>query len=118
MYSEKGQKYYERECRIMFLMYLRPILNGMEFYHIESALTDDRRMDIVVTYNKELFILELKTWKGKRYNETGVEQLLGYMSKKNVDKGYLLTFDFRKNSENFEPQWLKHDEKEVFEVRV
>jgi len=118
MYSEKKRKYYEKECRILFLMYLRPLLNGIGFYHIESALTDDRRMDVVVTYGKELFILELKTWKGQLYNRQGVEQLLGYMNKKNIDKGYLLTFDFRKNPEEFEPVWTNHDEKKIFEVRV
>ena len=118
MYSEKDVKFIEKQCRIIFLTYLKPLLNGNGFYFIETTLTDDRRLDLVVTYGKERFVLELKTWKGKLYNEKGVGQLLGYMNKLGEDKGYLLTFDFRKNPKPFEPQWRNEDEKEIFEVRV
>jgi len=118
MYSDKGVKFLEKQCRIIFLTYLKPFLNGNGFYFIETALTDDRRMDLIVTYGKERFVLELKIWKGRLYNEKGVDQLLGYMNKLGEDKGYLLTFDFRKNPEPFEPQWGREEEKEIFEVRV
>jgi len=118
IYSEKRIKFFEKECRMLFLMYLNPLLNGVGLYHIESALTDDRRMDLVVTYGGEQFVLELKTWKGQLYNDRGVEQLLGYMDKLGEDKGYLLTFDFRKSPEKFETRWNVHDEKQIFEVRV
>ena len=46
-------------------MYLSPIINGRGFFHIESQLTDLRRMDIVVDYGNEQFIIELKTWRGE-----------------------------------------------------
>jgi len=118
LYSEKEIKFLEKQCRLIFLTYLKPILNGQGFYFIETALTDDRRMDVVVTYGNERFILELKTWKGRLYNEKGVEQLLGYMDKYNEEKGYLLTFDFRKKPEALEPQWQDGGGKKVFEVRV
>jgi len=99
-------------------MYLKPLLNGFGFAHIESEFTDDRRMDLVVTYGKQRFVLELKTWKGKLYNDKSVKQLLGYMDKLNEEKGYLLTFDFRKQPETFKPQWRHEGKKEIFEVRV
>ena len=118
LYTEKEVKFIEKQCRMIFLTYLKPILNGQGFYFIESALTDDRRMDLVVTYGSERFILELKIWKGRLYNEKGVEQLLGYMDKFNENKGYLLTFDFRKKPEIIDPYWRNEDGKEVFEVRV
>jgi len=118
IYNEKRTKFFEKECRILFLMYLRPLLNGFGFAHIESETTDDRRMDLVVTYGKERFVLELKIWRGQLYNDKGMKQLLGYMDKLNEDKGYLVTFDFRKKPEKLEPQWTSHDEKKVFEVRV
>jgi len=118
IYSEKSPKFFEKECRMLFLMYLKPLLNGVGFYHIESAFTDDRRMDLVITYGNERFVLELKTWKGKLYNDQGVEQLLGYMDKLGEDKGYLLTFDFREKPATFEPQWRREGKKEIFEVRV
>jgi len=118
LYSDKSDKFLEKECRMLFLMYLKPLLNGVGFYHIESALTDDRRMDLVVIYGKERFVLELKTWKGKLYNEQGVDQLLGYLNKLDEKCGYLLTFDFRKNPEILKPRWLTHDDKQIFEVRT
>ena len=40
------------------------------------------------------------------------------MDKFKVDKGYLLTFDFRKTPEITEPMWRNEDGRKVFEVRV
>ena len=118
IYNDKSEKFLEKECRMLFLMYLKPLLNGVGFYYIETALSDDRRMDLVITYGTERFILELKIWKGTLYNEEGAEQLKGYMDKFNEEKGYLLTFDFRKNPEKAEPNWRAVDGKKIFEVRV
>lgn len=118
IYSSKDAKFLERQCRLIFLTYLKPILNGSGFYFIESALTDDRRMDVVVVFNGQRFVLELKIWKGLLYNEEGVEQLLGYMEKIHEDRGYLLTFDFRQEPELIEPTWRSENGKEIFEVRI
>ena len=118
LYSEKTDKFMEKQCRMIFLTYLKPILNGRGFYTIESALTDDRRMDLLVIYNGERFVLELKIWKGQLYNEKGVKQLRGYLDKLGEKRGYLLTFDFRKTAQEFQPQWRVENEKEIFEVRV
>jgi len=118
LYSEKKRKFFERECRLIFLTYLRPLLNGVGFYQIESSLTDDRRMDLVVIYGKERFVLELKTWKGQLYREDGVEQLLGYMDKLNESKGYLLTFDFRKQKKEKKADWIEVEGKQTFEAQV
>lgn len=118
IYTEQEGKFIENQCRIIFLTYLKPILNGVGFSFIETALTDDRRMDLVVIYNNERFVLELKTWKGQRYNEQGVAQLLGYMDKVGEEKGYLLTFDFRKNPKFVKPQWVDYEGRQIFEARV
>jgi len=118
LYSDRDLKFLEKQCRLIFLTYLKPIINGAGFYFIESALTDDRRMDVVVIFNQQRFVLELKIWKGLLYNEKGVEQLLGYMDKLDENSGYLLTFDFRKNPELILPAWRLEGRKEVFEVRV
>jgi len=118
VYHPKNGKFFENQCRMIFLTYLKPILNGNGFYTIESALSDDRRMGLVIIYNHERFVLELKTWKGQLYNEKGVRQLLGYLDKLNEEKGYLLTFDFRKNPENHKPHWRIEQERKIFEARV
>lgn len=119
MYSVKNDKFLENQCRMIFLTYLKPILNGRGFYFLESTLADDRRMDLVVIYNQEQFVIELKTWKGTLYNEKGVGQLLGYMDKRSVSEGYLLTFDFRKQPEMMDAHWRDEGNgRRVFEVRV
>ena len=118
IYSEKDGKFLERHCRMIFLSYLKPILNGVGFSFIETAFTDDRRMDLIVIYNNERFVLELKIWKGLLYNEEGCEQLLGYLETLSEEKGYLLTFDFRKKPVPFEPEWTTHGQRQIFEARV
>jgi hypothetical protein len=47
------------------LSYLKPLINGRGFYHVESETRNLRRMDIVVVYGKEQFIIELKLWNGE-----------------------------------------------------
>ena len=118
LYNKKEGKFLENQCRLIFMSYLKPLLNGEGFYHLESESTDERRMDLVVSYGNERFIVELKIWKGDAYNQEGIDQLLGYMDKFSEEKGYLLTFDFRKKPVPQSPEWTRHSKGEVFEVRV
>ena len=119
LYNEADKPFLERHGRLVFLSFLSPLINGHGFYHIESQFTDQRRMDVVVDYGSEQFIVELKRWSGEENRAKAFEQLLGYLEKKNAEKGYLLTFDFRKD-ENKErkAEWVKVGEKDIFEVVV
>jgi len=74
-HSEKDDKFLERECRFIFLFFMSPILNGRGFAHIESQFTDDRRMDVVVNYQNQQFIIELKIWYGEAKHEKAYDQL-------------------------------------------
>ena len=60
IFNEVDVPFLERHGRLLFLSYLKPLINGKGFYHIESQFTDLRRMDIVVDFGSEQFILELK----------------------------------------------------------
>jgi len=119
LFSERDAAFLEREGRLLFLSYLKPLINGQGFYHIESQLTDLRRMDIVVDFGADQFIIELKLWKGEAAHEKAYEQLAGYMSSKGASEGYLLTFDFRKGIQ-MQPyaRWVEHDGKRIFDVLV
>ena len=103
----------------MFLSYLKPLINGRGFYHIESQFTDLRRMDIVVDFGREQFIIELKLWKGEAEHKRAYEQLVGYMSSKGFSTGYLLTFDFRKgvNKQSY-AKWVDFSGMRIFDVVV
>ena len=119
IFSEKDAAFLEREGRLLFLSYLKPLINGQGFYHIESQFTDLRRMDIVVDFGADQFIIELKLWKGEAAHEKAYAQLAGYLSSKGAAEGYLLTFDFRKGIQK-QPyaKWVDYDGKRLFDVLV
>jgi hypothetical protein len=117
--KEEDRRFLERHGRMLFLSYLRPVINGHGFYHIESQLTDDRRMDIVVDVGREQFIIELKVWRGEAEHGKAYEQLAGYLESKQAQEGYLLTFDFRKgHNRERRAQWVEAAGKRIFDVIV
>ena len=117
LWSNRDAEFIEREGRMLFLSYLKPLINGQGFYHIESQFTDLRRMDIIVDFGREQFIIELKLWRGEAEHKKAYEQLLGYMESKNAKNGYLLTFDFRKSvhKQTYE-KWVAFACKRIFDV--
>jgi inhibitor of KinA sporulation pathway (predicted exonuclease) len=98
IYTSKDAAFLERHARLIFITYLRPLINGKGFYHMESMLSDDRRMDLVVDFAGQQFIIELKLWYGEAYRQRGLTQLAGYLDSKGTEKGYLITFDVKKQS--------------------
>jgi hypothetical protein len=118
IYTERDAPFLERHGRLLFLSYIKPLINGRGFYHIESQFTDLRRMDIVVDFGQDQFIVELKLWKGEAGMDKAYEQLSGYMQTKNANRGYLLTFDFRKVKERQKAEWVKMGDSQIFSVIV
>ncbi|WP_347493456.1 AAA-like domain-containing protein [Ruminococcus sp. HUN007] len=100
IYGENTDRFIEEDARKCFLVYLRPIINGIGNYYIEAQTRDNRRMDIVVDYLGKRYIIELKIWHGNKYNENGEKQLSDYLDSFNLKKGYLLTFSFNKNKDS------------------
>lgn len=120
MYQEfrtKDLKFIEREGRLLFLCFLKPIINGKGFYYVEPETRMDNRMDIVVTYGEEQNIIELKIWHGENYEQEALEQLHGYLESKREDKGYLISFNFNKNKE-YTKAWKKYKEKNIYAIVV
>jgi len=118
IYTGKDLKFLERDGKLIFLTYLKPLINGYGFYHFESETRDGEKMDLVIDYLKQQFILELKLWYGDRRHEEAYEQLANYLKSKNMDCGYLLTFDFRKKGDAgfSENKWIDIDGKKIFDV--
>lgn len=117
-YRESTVPFLEKEGRLLFLTFLKPIINGIGFYYVEPQTRDNRRMDLVVNYDKQEFIVELKIWRGDKYEQTGREQLSEYLATRKMNEGYLVTFDFSKNKQHTNPQWIEHDGKRIFEVVI
>ena len=117
-YRDSTVPFLEREGRLLFLTFLKPIINGTGFYYVEPQTRDNRRMDLVVTYGQQEFIIELKIWRGDKYEESGRDQLASYLATRHMDEGYLVTFDFSKGKQETEPQWIEWNGKRIFEVIV
>lgn len=117
-YNEKDEKFIEREGRMLFLMFLSPVLNGKGFAYIEAQTIEGKRTDVVINYLDAQYIVELKIWNGQKKHEDAVCQLLGYMDKFETTEGYLLTFNFNKNKTSTS-EWVDVDEKRrIFNVVI
>ena len=92
-------KFLEKDGREYFLLYLRPIINGTGNYYIEAQTRDQTRTDVIVDYLGRQYIIELKIWRGDRYNEEGEKQIIEYLDYWKLDTGYMLSFNFNKNKE-------------------
>ena len=97
IYEGKADSFSEEEGRRRFLLFIRPIINGTGNYYVESRTRNNERMDIVIDYSGERFVVELKIWRGEAYHEKGELQLANYLNHYHLDKGYLLTYSFNKN---------------------
>lgn len=97
IYRDNDSKFLEEHGRKIFLLYLKPIINGTGNYYIEAQTRDARRTDVIVDYLGEQFIIETKLWRGEEYNERGKKQLTDYLDYYHLEKGYMLSFNFNKN---------------------
>lgn len=115
--SEKDLDFLERQWRLIFLAYLQPILNdkGHSFREVETS--QEKRLDIVVTYLQYKYIIELKIWRGPKNHQKGLGQLANYLDAHGVNKGFLVIFDTRKKK-TWEAKPIKHKGKEIFTVWV
>ncbi|BDU51481.1 AAA-like domain-containing protein [Haliovirga abyssi] len=116
-YRKIDEKFIEREGRLLFLAFLKPIINGTGFYFVESETRESNRMDIVVTYNMKKYVIELKIWRGGQYEQEGREQLCGYLEAQNLDKGYMVFYNFNKGKKYIKDRVIVEG-KEIFEIVV
>ena len=99
IHKDETEKFLEQEGRERFLTYLSPIINGTGTYSIEEQTRDHKRMDVVIHYLGRRYIIELKIWRGVRYNEDGEKQILSYLDFFGLDVGYMVSFSFNRNKE-------------------
>jgi Predicted AAA-ATPase. len=116
-YRQEDERFYETHGRMIFLSFLKPILNGRGFRFVEPVTRQNKRMDLVLTFNHKQYILELKIWNGKKYEEKGINQLCEYLDIHGHNTGYLLVFNFN-SSKEYKAEWINVDNKRIFEVLV
>ena len=113
--SHKDEKFLEREGRLLFLSFLRPIINSKGFEFKEPNVGDERRMDIVITYKDRRYVIELKRWYGQKAHEKGLQQLSNYLDMYSLNRGFLLIYDFNKNKE-YKQEEINFQDKQIFAV--
>ena len=117
VYAEQDSKFIEENGRKLFLLYLKPIINGTGNYYIEARTRNNRRTDIIVDYKGKCFIIELKIWHGQEYHTRGEKQIFDYLEYYQEKKGYLLSFNFNKNKKTGIKE-LEFQGKRILEVVV
>ena len=83
----------------IIIIYLRPIINGVGNYYIESQTREMKRTDIIIDYLGEQYIVEMKIWHGDEYNSRGEQQLVDYLESYHKNVGYMVSFCFNKKKE-------------------
>ncbi len=111
------KKFIEENGRKLFLLYLKPIINGNGNYYVEARTRDHKRTDIIVDYKGKQFVIELKLWRGDAYNMRGEKQIFEYLDFYKQDKGYMLSFNFNRNKKTG-IQELNYRGKRILEVVV
>ncbi len=100
IHAGNDEKFLEQEGRERFITYVSAIINGTGTYSIEEQTRDQKRMDLVIHYLGRRYVVEMKIWRGERYNEEGERQICAYLDYFGLDTGYLLSFNFNQKKES------------------
>ena len=116
-YSTRDKEFLERHGVLLFLAFIKPIINGIGFDYKEVQISEERRLDIVISYNNHKYVIETKIWYGEIAHQKGLIQLKDYLEIEGLNTGYLLIFNFNKGKEYLEEKYMIEDKK-IFEVMV
>jgi hypothetical protein len=116
-YSEKDRKFLERDGRLIFLAFLKPIINGVGFDFKEPQISEEKQLDVVITYNQHQYVAELKIWHGEEAHKKGLAQLADYLDRLSLDNGFLLIFDHNQKK-TWKKGYTEVAGKQIFWARV
>jgi AAA-like domain len=116
-YSRKDRDFLERHARLVFLAFLKPIINGAGYDFKEPQISEEKRLDVVITYYEHKYIAELKLWRGPKLHEKGLVQLTDYLESQQLDEGYLLIFDHAE-VKKWANEWITAQGKRIFMIWV
>ncbi len=116
-HSQHDQAFLERNGRLVFLAFLKPIINGSGYEFKEPQISEERRLDVVVTYLQYKYVVELKIWRGQAAHEAGLLQLADYLDRLALSEGFLVIFDPTKKK-SWGSEWIEIRGKRAFVVWV
>lgn len=98
-FSGSTDRFIEDNGRKLFLLYIRPLINGIGHYYIEAETRNMGRTDLIIDYLGKQYVIEMKIWHGEEYNVRGEQQLIGYLDNYHLKKGYMVSFNFNQNKQ-------------------
>jgi hypothetical protein len=101
----------------VFLAFLKPIINGAGYDFKEPQISEEKRLDVVITYYEHKYIAELKLWHGQKLHEKGLIQLTNYLESQQLSEGYLLIFD-HVEVKKWANEWIVAHGKRIFMIWV
>jgi hypothetical protein len=116
-YSRHDRDFLERHGRLVFLSFMKPIINGSGYDFKEPQISEERRLDVTLTFYEHKYVVELKIWYGKAAHAEGLNQLANYLDRLDLEEGYLIIFDHKEIKE-WGSGWLSHNGKRIFAVWV
>jgi hypothetical protein len=116
-YSKHDRNFLEHNGRLVYLAFMKPILNGHGYDFKEPQVSEERRLDVIITFYQHKYVAELKIWRGPAAHEKGLNQLADYLDRLNMTEGYLIIFD-HKEIKTWDSGWINHNGKRIFIVWV
>ena len=116
-YSKKDRAFLEKNGRLVFLAFIKPIINGSGHDFKEPQISEEKRLDVVITHLSEKYVAELKVWHGEKAHQKGLLQLADYLAIQSLSIGYLLIFD-HSNTKKWQSEWAEVQGKRIFAVWV
>jgi hypothetical protein len=101
--------YKESGPHLLLMAFLQRVINGGGKINREMAVGRGRT-DIVVEFNRDKFVLELKLKRSTRDKDKGLDQITRYLDGLGMEKGYLILFETKPSSEISWETRLKWDE--------
>jgi len=117
-HSQKNERFLEKQGTLLFLAYTKPVINGKGFDFKEVQISEERRLDVVITYLNQKYVIELKQWRGEEAHKDGLNQLSDYLDRQNLQQGYLLIYDFRIKDKEYKHLEINYKDKNIFAVWV
>ena len=85
--------------RHLLLAYLDQFVKVIGGFMYIEVQTGRGRMDLIIIYNQQKYIIETKIWRGDRRYQAGKKQLAAYLKSEEVVGGYYIVFDHREEPE-------------------
>ena len=85
--------------RHLLLTYLDQFVQTIGGSLYLEVQTGRGRIDVLITYNRQKYIVETKIWRGMARYEAGKQQLAAYLTSEGTTEGYYVVFDHRERAE-------------------